>query len=98
MWIDETGSNTKDHIRKFGYAIRGITPVTHRVLVRGKRVNSIAALTSTGILAVETKLGTVDGHTFFDFVRGTLIPNPSMELTHIPSSSWTIALYTTSRK
>ena len=70
VWIDETGSNAKDHIRKFGYAIRGITPVTHRVLVRGKRVNSIAALTSTGILAVETKVGTVDGHTF-DFVTYT---------------------------
>ena len=75
VWLDETGSNAKDHILKFGYAIRGCTPVTHRTLVRGKRVNSIAAMTSSGILAVDTKIGTVDGHTFFDFVRGMLIPN-----------------------
>ena len=47
----ETGSNARDHARKFGYAIRGCTPVTHRLLERGKRVNDIAALTSNGIVA-----------------------------------------------
>lgn len=74
VWLDETGSNSKDHIRRFGYAIRGTTPVSHRLLIRGKRVNAIAALASDGIIAVDTVVGTVDGQTFFDFLRGTLIP------------------------
>lgn len=74
VWVDETGSNAKDYARKFGYAIRGCTPVTHRLLARGKRVNTIAALTSNGIVAVDTVIGSVAGHTFFDFLRGTLIP------------------------
>ena len=74
VWVGETGSNAKDYARKFGYAIRGCTPVTHRLLARGKRVNTIAALTSNGIVAVDTVIGSVAGHTFFDFLRGTLIP------------------------
>ena len=46
--------------------------MTHRLLIRKKRVNSIAAMSSSRVLAIDTKIGTVDGHTFFDFVRGTL--------------------------
>ena len=68
MWVDETGSNAKDHIRKFGYAIRGCTPITHRLLVRGKRVNAIAAIASSGLVAFDTMTGSVTGHTFFDFL------------------------------
>lgn len=61
VWLDETGSNSKDHIHRFGYAIRGTTPISHCLLVRGKRVNAIAALASNGIIAVDTMVGTVDG-------------------------------------
>ena len=75
VWVDETGSNTRDHARRYGYAIRGCTPVTHRLLVRGKRVNAIAALTSDGIIAVDTVIGSISGHTFFDFLWGTLTPH-----------------------
>jgi transposase len=75
VWIDEAGSDARDHIRRFGYALRGMTPASHRLLVRGKRVNAIAALTSSGLLAVDLVIGTVSGLEFFDFLRGTLIPN-----------------------
>lgn len=50
VWIDETGSDARDHTRKFGYALRGMTPTSHRLFARGQRVNAIAALTSSGIL------------------------------------------------
>ena len=30
VWVDETGSDAKNHICKFGYALRGQTPVYHR--------------------------------------------------------------------
>ena len=42
--------------------------------LRGERINAIACLSSSGILAVESIRGTVNGETFFDFLRGTLIP------------------------
>ena len=71
IWIDETGSDRKDHIRKSGCALRGERPVYHRILHRGKR---IAAMASDGIVAVELLKGTVNGEIFCDFVRGSLIP------------------------
>ena len=75
VWVDETGSDKRDHIRKYGYAIRGTTPVTHRLLARGQMVNAIAALSAQGVVAVDIVTGSVNGEKFFDFLRGTLIPN-----------------------
>ena len=69
------GQTIRDNILKFGYALRGMTPVTHRFLSRGKRTNVIAALSSTGIIAIEMSTTTVNGDRFFDFVRGSLVPN-----------------------
>ena len=74
VWVDETGSNARDHARKFGYAIRGCTSITHCLLMRGERVNAIAAIASSGLVAFHTVTESVTGHTFFDFLRGTLIP------------------------
>ena len=74
VWIDESGSDARNHIRKFGYALRGMTPTYHRKLGRGKRVSAIAAIATSGLVGVELTTGTVCGETFLDFVRGTLIP------------------------
>ena len=75
VWIDKTGSDARDHIRKFGYALRGMTPTAHRLLARGQRVNAIAALTSSGVIAVDLVHGTVSAREFFYFLRASLIPN-----------------------
>ena len=75
MWIDESGCDKSDNIRKFGYALRGERPVYHRFLHRGQRVSVLAALCTDGMIAVEFTLGTVNGDKFFDYVRGSLIPN-----------------------
>lgn len=75
VWIDETGCDKRDSIRKYGYAMRGERPVYHRFLHRGQRVSAIAALCTDGVIAVEYSVGTVDGDKFVDFVRGSLIPN-----------------------
>ena len=74
VFIDETGCSSKDHTRKFGYAMRGESAVDHRWLHRGNRISAIAAMTTTGILAVELMKGSVNGDKFFDYVRGSLIP------------------------
>ena len=75
VWIDETGSATRDAIRKYGYALRGMRAEYHRVLTRGKRVNTIAAMSSTGIVAVDLTTNNVNGDIFFDFLRASVIPN-----------------------
>jgi len=75
VWVDETGCDKRDHIRKYGYSFRGIPPVSQRLLVRGERVNAILALSMKGVIAFSTMTGPVNGSVFYDFVRGTLIPN-----------------------
>ena len=75
VWIDETGCAAKDHIHRFGYALRGECPVYHRLLHRGKRISATAGICSTGLLALELKNKTNNGDTFYDFVHGSLIPN-----------------------
>jgi transposase len=74
VWLDETGSDARDHIRKYGYALRGMRPVTHRFLSRGRRTNAIAALSQDGMIALELVSGSVNGDIFFDFVSSALIP------------------------
>lgn len=76
VWVDETGSDRRDILRKYGYSIRGDRSEVHRLLVRGKRVSSIAALSSMGLIGnVYMSTGSMNGDSFFDYVRGTLIPN-----------------------
>ena len=53
VWLNESGADRRDSLRKFGYALRGTTPVSHQFLCRGQRVNVIAAITAEGVLATE---------------------------------------------
>ena len=49
--MDKTGADNRDHIRKYGYALQGMTPESTRLLVRGKRTNAVVVLTSSGTIA-----------------------------------------------
>ena len=75
VFIDETGSNRKDAMRKFGYSLRGKRCVTKRLLARGERVSAIAALSSEGILDVKFAFGSIDGETFSQFIEFHLLPH-----------------------
>ena len=75
VWLDETGCDKRSCMRKYGYAIRGETPKCHRILVRGQRISAIATISTEGLVALELKSsGSVDSDHFYDFVRGSLIP------------------------
>ena len=75
VWLNETGCDKRDHRRRYGYSIKGTRPVCRRILHRGQRISGIAAIATDGLVALDMKRGTVNGDTFFDFVRGHLIPN-----------------------
>ena len=75
IFIDETGSDNRNALRKYGYSLRGKTPVNHALLVRGERVSAIACMSSTGLLDVKTITGTSDGDAFYDFVNTNLLPH-----------------------
>ena len=71
LFIDETGSDNRNALRKYGYSLCGKTPVNHALLVRGERVSAIACMSIAGLLDVKTIIGTSDGDAFYDFVTPT---------------------------
>ena len=64
IWVDETGTNKRDQLRKYGYiyGLSGATPKYHRFLTRGDRVNATAAITSSSPLALELTKSNVNGN------------------------------------
>ena len=49
VWVDETGTDKRDQLRKYGYALRGTTPVYHRFLSRRDRVWNCVGIPSTNL-------------------------------------------------
>ena len=76
VFVDETGADHRSHIRRYGYALRGVTPEYRRPFVgHGLRVNAIMGISTVGVIAMEMTTSSVNADIFFDFVRGSLIPN-----------------------
>ena len=76
VFLDETGADRRNMLRKYGYSIRGKPAQRHTWLVRGERVSGIAIISVRGLLDVSVVKGTVDGDTckFYDFVQKYLLP------------------------
>ena len=70
VWIDESRCDARNYRRKFGYSLKGTRVECDHLLVRGKRVSSIAALC---VLAVTSITETINADTY-DFVHGELLP------------------------
>lgn len=75
VWVDETGSDARNYMRKCGFSQRRMRAECHRILVRGECISAVAAISSDGLTAVKLKKGTVDADYFVDFLRGSLVPN-----------------------
>ncbi len=75
VWVDETGSDTRrEGIRKFGYALRGITPVSFKLGINGKRLSVIAAMSSRGVEDIDILEGTTNGEAFTTFLEHRILP------------------------
>ena len=74
VWIDESGCDRCNCIRKRAYTIRGMTPRDHRLLIRGTRYSTILVMSIDGIHDVYLCESTVNGETFADFVLSCLQP------------------------
>ena len=75
VFLDETGADRRNTLRKYGYSLRGKTPQDHELLARGERISAIACMSVSGILDVKTVQGTSNGETFYDFVQTHLLPH-----------------------
>ena len=73
VFIDETVSVRRNSIRRYGYALRGITPVQYQLNVYGKRISSIGVLTMEGIEDVYIVEGNVNGAIFLQFIQRCLL-------------------------
>ena len=73
IFIDETGADRRNATRKFGYSLRG--KPEYRLLVRGKRISAISAMTVDGILDCHIVEGSVNADTFEDFIEKSLLPH-----------------------
>jgi len=65
VWVDETGCNYKDMLRKHGYSSPSERAVSETFMIRGQRISCIAAISTEGLLALETTSNSVNGDMFF---------------------------------
>ena len=61
IWVDETGLDKRDQIRKFGCTLKGQTASSLLLFFRDQRTSVIAAMSSSEIIATEMTKSTVDG-------------------------------------
>ena len=61
LWIDETGCDLRNAVRKYGYGIRGLLPQDYSLKLRGKRYSAIGILSSEGIKDVYLAESGVNG-------------------------------------
>ena len=74
VFVDETGADRRNCLRRFGYSLRGRPAVSKKLLVRGQRVSAIASMSTGGILDCVTYTGSVTGDKFKHFIRHSLLP------------------------
>lgn len=74
VFVDETGTDKRLALRRYGYSLKGTRAVTDRQLIRGKRFSAIAAICLEGVIDVQITTHSVNGDQFCDFVERCLQP------------------------
>ena len=75
VFVDETGADHRNILRKYGYSLRDKPPCSHSLLVRRERVSTIACMSVQGVLDVKIVKGTSNGDTFYEFLHSNLLPH-----------------------
>ena len=74
VFIDESGADRRDCLRKFGYQLRGKPPQALQFFNRGKHITAVAAMSVQGLLECTMLEGGVCGSTFKTFLEEKLSP------------------------
>ena len=74
VFVDETGSDRRTALRKYGYSLKGKPATADTLLVRGRRYSAIAAMAFDGIVDVHITGENVDGDMFCNFIEKYLLP------------------------
>ena len=73
IFVDETGCDRRDAIRRYGYSVRGYPAKSARILCRGTRYSAIGKTSTTSLLDCYITEGTVDEDAFYKFVQTSLL-------------------------
>ena len=74
IFLDKTGSDCKDALRRYGYSMRGYPARSAKLLIKGKRYSAIGIMSTTALLDCYIVEGTSDGDVFYNFVQSSLLP------------------------
>lgn len=74
IWVDESGCDRRNSRHRFGYHVRGITPVHYNLGLRGQRLSVTAAMSTRGIEDINITDGTVNGEDFSQFIECSILP------------------------
>ena len=74
IWIDETGSDRRNSIRRYGYSLKGSPAQVCQLRVGGKRISAIPVMTTRGIEDVYVTQDSMDGEKFQHFLCQCLLP------------------------
>ena len=72
--MKDSGSDRRNGIRKYGYSLRGMTPVSYKFVSCGKRLSAIPVVTTCGIEDIFVTDKTVNGDVFLQVVEQCLVP------------------------
>jgi len=74
IWVDETGSDKRNALRKYAYSLQAVTPINYCLYTSSKQISAISAISTRGVEDVYLAEGGVNGDTFCDFVGKCLLP------------------------
>ena len=75
IFLDETGTDRRDVLRRYAFSWRGRAAQAHKLLVRGEHLSAVACMSTRGALDCKVVHGPVDGDLFYEIVQGTLLPH-----------------------
>ena len=73
IFLDETGVDRRDTIRKHAYSIRGKPAKKHTLLIRGERISAISIMSEQGLLDTQVFCETIDAEKMYDFTVHCLL-------------------------
>lgn len=74
IWIDESGCDKRNAMRKYAYTVKGIPPIDSRIFARGTRYSTVTSMTVHGIHDVLLAEGTMNGERFEDYIKTSILP------------------------
>ena len=74
VWVDESGFDKRNAVRKYGYSIKGAPLCNHHLFIRGIRYTAIPIVSMEGVHDVYIAEGNIDGTRFHKFVQHYLLP------------------------